>query len=1576
MSLNDIDRISNLWKKSRGVNDIRKSSNYVNPAQTAFKENIFNEAIFSQEVPDELPGNLITSNIGTIHPESVEYLDYSFNSVGVNPGDIAGTPGSNTPQLFPYFGTKLTSVPQLTYYHRIPLEPNNNADDTKPTNVTKSTWYLPDPSDNKLSLLRDTINFKTGTRGDYVYKIYSAPAGLAAGQTATPVQEVADPYSLVFDNKNGLLYLYGDDSASNWRIGASEVLYISFIRYEGTRGAGSGSGGITPGSDVSFNNVEITGDLTFNHNGLETGILQSKSIALDSHTSFQAPTSTVIAEISFGSTQNPMTATGYFTIELNEGDPHTHTKIHFLAGVTSDKNSQGTFDYITFIKVLNVNRQRFGAGLINPGIKHIEIWSNPGTDKIFLALDHELIGTPNVNVRLYKNSSNLLNTINEKQWTLGKNYTLDLLRPSPPGPDRKLKKIYISSGPDIGTGLTTPLYPNHPEEPFNATTEYTIIDNSMNVYGNVNITGDANLNGSLKIDTDLVVGGDTYLQSLQTEKITGAFSDLYEYKIFTNATYSSETDVIGFGAWQTIAHIPKITAGSNAVPFHDITSSNALFEIIDRSNPNTNYSFKDTISFIVNVSERTRNIPCATLTLLSSNTCRNDINITSTTGNYGYIEKIRVLIGGADTTNTNNGQVGALVQLFRKSNQPTGSGVTSLRINMYNNLKIFNTSTGTGVIPFILDVPPSSYFTTGRVTRSIEFDLTNEGHGSKNMYMTTTASFGFTDSLHVKRGTLASSFDKIKTNYITEAENDIKILVDDDILAAQQPTFSNKIIIGNSNNETTHSISFFGGNTTTPLQSAVLNLNGNSGNGVKTGDLYYQNSSGDAGVGDTLINSVYTKGHYTDELCNPALVQPIKIDLTTAGLNVSDNDWITLAVVGKSNLEGRRASALFELSERSGGHQQSIIFRAGMSYSSITTNEYDNQKNNYIEVISNIYYSEIRFLRLRIKYNSSASNTDGTTGTQTTRKIIYGGGVLQVQINGNANDPGPNPPAGSGLTPTPQPPNYLYLKIYQNTKSNGWVSNSSVIRNYSQNEDIPVYDTTYNGSNGTTGEIYTLDKTVSLTAKNHITTTQEKTFKFCGSGITVTNTDKYYLDTIEDSDSGWPSRPSPGSEIQIKLDRMGINMNKSTITHLWDIPQSWIRHITQQTNSNGDTVYEPNPEKVGGAFSSSGGHREGVAVSISTLQNYYQQMEQPFKLYRGGQASITGALSKTTLTNSYNFTDGFLAMLSEGPETTNNTKKANAIVYRNDFMDGVYNVGTSGMNLEWRTKFDWTNTEIVRGQANNGINDTPYSFGLTGLDEFDSTGNKFSSTGGWTWTNGTNQNNYIYVNTSQAAPENNYITFRGKIVSSNNINTFSEYVNDSLFLAGEGRGFDLFGLRNKWHIMPQKNMSAYVLSAYLYLQHQSSSFSIDFGGTPANAPHQVQFILCGTTFSTSSSGNNTIRELTTLATITNTNASNDTVDPSWSRLHNTGSDKVDNNWIRWYPNGGNGEFSKGIYIGRTYEQKFDSIVESDQRFDALSIRVKVRVRNTSSSFSATSVTIRGAPARLGFYISPLIRSVP
>ncbi len=330
-------------------------------------------------------------------------------------------------------------------------------------------------------------------------------------------------------------------------------------------------------------------------------------------------------------------------------------------------------------------------------------------------------------------------------------------------------------------------------------------------------------------------------------------------------------------------------------------------------------------------------------------------------------------------------------------------------------------------------------------------------------------------------------------------------------------------------------------------------------------------------------------------------------------------------------------------------------------------------------------------------------------------------------------------------------------------------------------------------------------------------------------------------------------------------------------------------------------------------------------------------------------------------------------MVSEGPGFQTNTKKNNAIVYRNNFMDGVYNVGTSNMNLEWRTKFSWTNTNLSQTLS------TPYSFGLTGLDEFDTTGSQSNGSAGWVWNSSSSQTNFFRADTG-STPELNYVEFTGKLGSNLGGSGYSVFTNDSLFVAGEGRGFDLFGTQNKWHIMPQRNTSAYVLSAYLYLQHiTGTGFSIDFGGQPYLASSQVQFILCGVTFSTSSSGGNTIRELTSLATITNAGSNTNTTVPSWTRLHDTGSDIENNNWIKWYPNNGNGEFSKGIYIGRTADQVIDNQTGSDRRFDALSIRVKVKVKNSNpqpSPPNPPTVRIYGGPARLGFHISPLIRSVP
>ena len=1205
-----------------------------------------------------------------------------------------------------------------------------------------------------------------------------------------------------------------------------------------------------------------------------------------------------------------------------------------------------------FIKVLSCIRQWHDPNIANIGIESLELAHDVtnSTNKCFLILNLNVndaqISELNFNIRLYKNSLNILNTLNHLQWTL-----TGLQTPDPNTTTlNEISKLYIGAGSDEPNNPNIALYPYHPEEPFTATTQYSVVDNSMNVYGNLIVKGDINCDSSLNLGENINMSAE--------KKIVNPNYGIFEEKYYNNNDFNSRTTSPGTaGQWFTIART-NISTDSKT------RTASAIFEIIDKSNtkanvantPNGNIDpgffdeyilvsvswYYDTYTGEANFHDTdatTNKIqpPICSINVLNSR-CGNNYNAYPVSNQLplGILSGIRVETGFLDN-NGSPGQAIAHLQLQRIcsgtfAGPPTAFGFTDLKVRMFGNEKsndsLFWELESTD---HPMDTNVSNRFNT-------EFNL------EKNVTGLVSDSNIPKNTIQYRDGIIMDSNEKVTINSIDEikisGDDKIKLLVDDNT------SYTNKILLGNKNDETTHSITFFGGNTSNPSQSAILYLNGNSGNGVITGDLYYESQQGDAGVGDTLINNVYTKGHYTDEFCNPALVQPIKIDLTSAGLNIADNDWITLAVVGKADEQSRRASALFELYERRGGHHHSIVFRAGFCFSSLSTDEYTNQEFNYIDIISNVFYTNNRFKQLRIKYNSS----DGTSNGKT-----FGGGVLQVQISGTA---------GAGA----QSPTDIYLKIYQNTKENGWISNSSVRQKYGNSVSIPVYDTTNNAS----GETYQLEKRVSLTERNHITTTQKKTFKFCGSGITVTNTEKFYLDTIKDSDTGWDAEPSTGSETQIKLDRRGINMNKSTITNLWEIPSSWISHITQQS-INGNTVFDSNPNKVGGTAGIASTRRAGVAVSLNTLQDFYQQMNQPINLFRGNENAITGALSETTLTDAFNKSDAFLAMLSEGPETNVNTKKNNAIVYRNAFMDGVYNVGTSNMNLEWRTKFSWSNTNLSATVS------TPYSFGLTGLDEFDTTGQQSNGDAGWVWNTGTSQTNYFNANTG-STPALNYVEFTGKVGSTLG-GTSSVFTNDSLFVAGEGRGFDLFGTRNKWHIMPQRDTSAYVLSAYLYLQHISGNtanpFSIDFGGQPYLASSKVQFILCGVKFSTATNGGNTISELTSLATITNTNSQNNTTVPSWSRLHNTGSGKEYNNWIKWYPNSGNGEFSKAEYIGRTGSQQINSQF-IEQRFDALSIRVKVMVKNTTNTglVPPPSVRIYGGPARLGFHISPLIRSVP
>ena len=262
MSLTIDDKIDNLWKKSRGVVDIEKEAAYYDVAQKPFVENILNKDIFSNEVPDEIPGQLRNvSGFGPISENSVIGLDDKFDiSFNVSPGGVPSSiPVNEISNVIGYPGYKLSSIgyPHLTYYHRIPLIEHPTSNKTKPGQLVKTTWYIPDPTNPELSALRYSINFKKGGFRHYEQRFYAD----TTNQNPIEIKEGFSPHLMVFDNKSGYVLLYGDDdSAFNWKItsastGSTGPLLMSFIRYEGPLGA-SGAG-----LDASFNNVDISENL-------------------------------------------------------------------------------------------------------------------------------------------------------------------------------------------------------------------------------------------------------------------------------------------------------------------------------------------------------------------------------------------------------------------------------------------------------------------------------------------------------------------------------------------------------------------------------------------------------------------------------------------------------------------------------------------------------------------------------------------------------------------------------------------------------------------------------------------------------------------------------------------------------------------------------------------------------------------------------------------------------------------------------------------------------------------------------------------------------------------------------------------------------------------------------------------------------------------------------------------------------------------------------------------------------------------------------------------------------------------
>ena len=175
--ITDNSKVSNLWKKSRGVVDVDKNATFEKLSQKEYINQVLNEEIFSSDVPNRIPGNLASWTNApqpTQSEYSVENLDLSSNF----------TPGQTV-------NLGIIGHPELTYYHRWRFEPHPTANALQ-SKFTATTWYIPDTSfsNNQLySIARNTISFKKGGQGDYQYVFYidaqNGPRKVAELETPT-----------------------------------------------------------------------------------------------------------------------------------------------------------------------------------------------------------------------------------------------------------------------------------------------------------------------------------------------------------------------------------------------------------------------------------------------------------------------------------------------------------------------------------------------------------------------------------------------------------------------------------------------------------------------------------------------------------------------------------------------------------------------------------------------------------------------------------------------------------------------------------------------------------------------------------------------------------------------------------------------------------------------------------------------------------------------------------------------------------------------------------------------------------------------------------------------------------------------------------------------------------------------------------------------------------------------------------------------------------------------------------------------------------------------------------------------
>ena len=1032
--ITDTSKVSNLWKKSRGVVDVDKNATFEKLSQKEYINQVLNEEIFSSDVPNRIPGNLASWTNApqpTQSEYSVENLDLSSNF----------TPGQTV-------NLGIIGHPELTYYHRWRFEPHPTANALQ-TNFTATSWYIPDTSfsNNQLySIARNTISFKKGGQGDYQYVFY-----IDAQNGPRRVAELETPYKFVFDNQSGYILIYADDdSAGNWKISSTQTattgpILASFIKYTGAKGAASdGDGSFQDGLDASFNNVDISNNLNIIHDGLESGILQGSSFTITPpQSSFLGPglNEWLIAKVQYDN--NPdVNATGYFTLEVNDTtNTNSYLKLNFIAGVitkevtlsstpsppsptsssTNTVNSQlsvpdrietiginpvrpeitpveqeeeeentqqitslsttstiNTIEFQAFIKVLSCIRRSNGVST-DPGIIKLNIRKggigNPAS--VLLTVTHNTsIDLGPVKVRLYKNSLNKVDRYNELQWTL-LSQDLSVLASTP---GNNIVSSYVADKPDEdvystqtiggipgipGSGSTITLlvskakYPNHPIEPFTTTSQYSIVDNSMNIQGNLNIKGDINCDSSLNLGENINITRDQEILSSTNGYQTEATKD-YTDNLILN---SEQGNVI------------------INVKDPDYVEAN------DGKNGQSNYGgLKIFNSGQAQIIGNGLIAPPAPM-----------IELVSQNGNGNGI------VSG---TNSNGLPYGS-AKIYTNSEKNTtiqGAG--------------HNLSFKTGWTEHDYESSKISFLLQGDTTAKNSTVLMADRNGSTGKIEFTindsrddTDTIIFTPKYNWTQG--AATIDKPFAFKVDSTTDKTIIKTDLDV-----------------------------GNNKTITDSS-------------TGDTVVAGHSGR----NTKINS-YPDHH--GQLTNRAYVQEVVVDLSSTEvdtLGVVDFDWVTIAKTGifrENSSNGNwecitrndfRGNAVFEITDKTGSHHHNVKFIANAHFNKTS-----------LKVLSNQYYARKRFEAIRIY---SAGTYDGNVLQVKIRCPAVSTGTATITGYNSSGNPIYSPWNGSNVSS-------ISLKIWQNTNDSGWVVNKKLIEKENDPTLYLIYNPSLPGGSSTT----------------------------------------------------------------------------------------------------------------------------------------------------------------------------------------------------------------------------------------------------------------------------------------------------------------------------------------------------------------------------------------------------------------------------------------------------------------------------------------------------------------------------